>query len=73
MTTVVDQLQGQEPHEGLADRVEVDQRVGPPLTCASLVGPAPDQIDDDMAIDDHADSATDLATLGEVAGEGVGH
>ena len=49
---VVDQLQEQQGHEGLAHRVDVDQGVRPPGSGAGGVGPPADQVDHRVAVDE---------------------
>ena len=69
--TGVDQLQEEEGDEGLAHRVDVDQGVLLPGPGPGGVGPPADQVDHQLAVDEHGDAGTDLAPLGEVGGEGV--
>ena len=65
----VDQLQGEQRHERLADRVEVDQRVVPPRRARRRIGPTADQVDHGHPVDDDAHRGADFAALGEVPGE----
>ena len=71
--TSVDELQRQQRHEGFPHRVEVDQRVGLPGSFTGLVRPTADEVDDDLAVDDHTDPCTDFATFHEVARELLVH
>jgi hypothetical protein len=69
----IDQLEEEQAHDGFADRIEVDHRAGLPGPLREPVGPAPDQVDDHLSVDDHADGAPYLAPLGEIGGECLPH
>lgn len=70
---VIDELQRQQGDDGLADGVEVHQRVATPELRARLIGPAADKIDHCLAAHHHAHCCTHFAALEEVAFEGVAH
>ena len=67
----IDQLEGEQGHERLPDRIEVDQRVVPPGSGSGGggIGPAADQVDHRHAVEDDAQRRADFAPLGEVPGE----
>ncbi len=69
----VDQLEGEQSHERLADGVEVDERVVSPGRVPVAVGPTARQIDDRVAVDHDAHRRANFTALGEVADELLAH
>ena len=66
----LDKPQGADRGDRLADGVEVGDGVALPRAGARRVGVAAPEVDDDAAVDGDGERRTDLAGLGEDAGEG---